>query len=1409
MVCQSQKCFSIVLSILALVAIGLLGDIPHVQAVSTNIVISQVYGGGGNTSAQYTNDFIELYNQGSTAINVTGWTVQYASSTGSSWQKTGLAGTIQPGKYYLVQEAVGNSCAGLPCGASLPTADATGTIPMSASAGKVALVNNSTTLTGTCPTGLVDFLGFGTATNCSETTPTANLSNTTAALRKSNGAQDTDNNSIDFIVGIPTPRNSGTDLAPTVISTLPGNGASLVALNVNVTVTFNEPVNVTGNWFTLVCTTSGQHTATVTGGPTTFTLDPDADFVLGDSCTLTIVASLVSDQDPVDPPDTLAANFVATFTTINICDLPFTPIPQIQGNGLTTPIPGTVTTQGVVIGDYEGASPALRGFFMQDPVGDGDSTTSDGIFVFESNNANNVALGDLVRVTGTAGENQGQTQIALTSFAKCGTGTITPTAITLPFASADFPERYEGMLVKFTQTLYVTEHFQLGRFDQVVMSSGARLKQPTNATTPGALALAMQAQNDLNRIIIDDAFNNQNPDPILFARSGNSLSASNTLRGGDTAANIVGVMTYTWAGNAASGNAYRVRPINALGGGVPNFQASNARPPNPNIANATLKVGAMNLLNFFNTFNDSNAATPGCFPSGTDADCRGANSSAEFDRQWAKTVAAMVGSGLDVIGVNELENDGYGSTSAIQFLVDKLNAATAAGTYAFIDVDTRTGQTNAMGTDAIKVGLIYKPGKVTPIGQTAVLNNVAFVNGGDSAPRNRATFAQAFEQNSNKARFVVNVNHLKSKGSACDDPDAGDGQGNCNVVRTNAVNTLTAWLATNPTGIGDPDILILGDMNSYAKEDPITAYINAGYTNLSQQFIGADAYSYVFDGQWGYLDHALGSSSLLNPSRPQIAGVVEWHVNSDEPSVLDYNVEFKSAGQITSLYAADQFRISDHDPIIVGLKLNGPPTVNAGGPYSVNESASVTVAATGNDPDGDALTYAWDLDNNGSFETPGPSVAFSAATIDGPASRTIKVRVTDAGGLMATAQATVNILNAAPVISANPATQNVQYSDSIAPVTIIVKDIQADLPPTSFVTAWKKSTDASYTSGLPTNLTLSAANCSTLGQCAWTLNGKAMLAPATYLVRVTATDKDGGSAYTDITFVIKQEDARVTYTGAVFASTSSVSTSTANVTLAATIQDITAVTADPAFDPDAGDIRNATLTFVNRDASNAVLCTAPIGLVNASDPKTGTATCTWVANIGTGDSVQFTVGIIVGNYYTRNASTDNTIVTLSKPLATEFITGGGYLTLTNSAGLKAGDAGSKNNFGFNVKYNKAGTNLQGNMNIIVRSGGRVYQIKGNAMTSLTTQPAPCVSVPCAATFNGKANIQDITDPNNPISVDGNAALQITLTDKGEPGSNDSIAITVWNKSGGLWFASKWDGAKTVEQVVAGGNLVVH
>jgi uncharacterized protein len=803
------------------------------------------------------------------------------------------------------------------------------------------------------------------------------------------------------------------DVAPLLSSSTPADGASNVATNASLSLTFSEQVVIDSGAVTLTCN-GVPRAAGVSGDPgTTFPITYIPPLPGGAACVIAISGGGVHDTDGT--PDAMVDDVSIDFTVVSAdpCAGTFTPIPSIQGSGPSAAITGSVTTEGVVVGDYEGpAASTLRGYYIQALAGDGDSATSDGIFVFNGPNATAVGLGDEVRVTGTAADFQDQTQITQSSVVVCSTGaSVAPTDISLPVAPGASLEPFEGMLVRVPQTMTVTETFQLGRFGQVLLSSDGRLDTPTAVVEPGTEptdpAQVLQAANNRRKLIVDDASQAQNPDPIVFGRGGQPLSASNTLRGGDTATGIVGVMTYTWAGNAASGNAFRIRPLNALDGAI-RFVAANDR-PGPNVElDGNVRVAALNLLNYFNTFS---GCTNGV--GGIATGCRGAENSTEFARQVPKTVAAILGLGADVIGVNEIENDGYGPSSSIAHLVNALNAVAGDGTYAFIDADTSTGQLNALGDDAIKVGLIYKPAVVTPVGDTGVLNSPEFVLGGDAPPappsprlRSRPSLAQSFET-TDGARFIVDVNHFKSKGSPCDDPDALDGQGNCSVVRTNGARELVRWLRDDdPTGTGDTDVLIMGDLNSYAKEDPIDVLTGAGYTNLVAASID-DPYSYVFDGQWGYLDYALGSPSALN----QVAGVVEWHINSDEPTVLDYNTNFKSPGQLASLYAPDRFRVSDHDPIVVGLDAaTDRPSVDAGGPYLVEELGTVQLTATGSDPTNDALTFAWDLDGLPGFEESGDKVTFAAGSLQAPQTITVTVRVTDEHGQFAEDTAEIDVI---------------------------------------------------------------------------------------------------------------------------------------------------------------------------------------------------------------------------------------------------------------------------------------------------------------------------------------------------------------------------------------------------------------
>ncbi len=569
------------------------------------------------------------------------------------------------------------------------------------------------------------------------------------------------------------------------------------------------------------------------------------------------------------------------------CDLATTPIPLIQGSGAEAALTGDVVVRGVVVGDFEGPNPNLRGFYLQDPLGDGDERTSDAIFVFNGNR-DQVSLGDVVVVAGEAEEFMEQTQVSARSVTRCGAGIVTPVDIALPIPDDEYLERYEGMLVRFPQTLYVTEMFQLGRFGQLTLSSSGRLPQPTAVAAPGEAALAVQSANDRNKIVLDDDLNDQNPRSIVFGGGGAPLSAENTLRGGDTVTGLVGVITHTWSGNRASPNAYRLRPVGALFGRPPVFAAANARPPVPEVGGRH-KVATMNVLNYFLTLGS-----------------RGAVDAHELRRQRAKLVAALAALDADVVGLMELEND----PRALADLVASLNRELGEERYGAVEA-------GRVGSDEIAVGLLYDRTSVSAFGEPAVLDDRFDPAFNDH--HNRAALAQTFET-ATGARFTVVVNHLKSKGDPCSDVgdvDRGDLQGNCNATRLAAVEVMLDWLSTDPTGAADPDFLIVGDLNAYEQEDPVRRLADAGFVDLQAHFQGPGGYTFVFDGQWGRLDYAFASPELA----PQVTGAAAWHVNADEPSVLDYTTAFKSAEQVRALYEPDPYRSSDHDPVIVGLDL--------------------------------------------------------------------------------------------------------------------------------------------------------------------------------------------------------------------------------------------------------------------------------------------------------------------------------------------------------------------------------------------------------------------------------------------------------------------------------------------------------
>ncbi len=942
---------------------------------TTNIFINEIHYDNTGTDA---GEAIEV--AGPAGIDLTGWSlVLYNGANGLAYATTALSGTIpdQQGGFGTVSVSyvVNGIQNGAPDGIALVNASST-VVQFLSYEGTLTAADgpaNGMTSTdiGVSESGS-DPIGQSLQLSGTGTTYGAFVWNTPAA--HTFGSINTGQSF------------GGADTAPTVSATSPGNGTSDAAVDTDISVTFSEAVNVSGVWFNITCGSSGAHTAAVSGGPTTFTLDPSTDFALGESCTVTILAAGVSDQDTNDPPDNMAADYSWSFSTtaVDVCTLPYTPIYAIQGSGLAVAITGVVTTKGVVVGDFEGSA-SLGGFYIQDLAGDGDAATSDGLFVY-TGTADLVSVGQVVRVTGYArerfnqttlnGSNSNSSAVPAANIVQCGTGSVPATDVLLPFADADGPERYEGMAVRLPQALVISEYFNYDRFGEIVLAlpldGEARPFTGTAIDQPGAAANARTLANSLRRITLDDANSAQNPS-VLRHPNGLPFSLSNRFRGGDTVHNTVGVLGFDFS-------LYRIFPT-----GPADYTALNPRPAVPDPVGGTRRVAAINTFNFFVTadYPTGNPLDNQCGPL-NNVECRGWDSDQvdEFTRQRTKLLAALSGLDADIIGLTELEN-----TAGVEPLADIV-----AGLPGYAYVDTGT-----IGTDAIKVGLIYRTARVALVGAYQILDSTDDPRFLDT--KNRPSLAQTFQDLSTGGRFTVVVNHFKSKGSDCNDvgdPDTGDGQGNCNGTRALAAQALMDWLATDPTGSGDPDVIIIGDLNSYAMEDPIDV-ITAGaddtvgtsddFTNLISAFQGPYTYSYVFDGQFGYLDHALASSSLL----AQVTGAAQWHINADEPDVLDYDTSFKSPEQ-DALYEPNGYRSSDHDPVVVGLSpLSGATALEITGTFYDDNGAPTRLSAKlsgegGCDAGGKTVKFYVDLNGDGDFtDTPDELVGTGVTDASGTA----------------------------------------------------------------------------------------------------------------------------------------------------------------------------------------------------------------------------------------------------------------------------------------------------------------------------------------------------------------------------------------------------------------------------------------
>ncbi|MEE1650763.1 ExeM/NucH family extracellular endonuclease [Brachybacterium sp. J144] len=814
------------------------------------VQINEVYGGGGNSGATYTHDFVELVNTSDADVDITGWTLQYSSAGGSFGASSSvtLSGVVPAGGNFLIQLAQGSGGT-----EALPTPDATGTIAASGTGGAFALTDASGTLAcsgAVCAENpaVVDLVGWGSSTRTfSGTAPAPGTTNPTSVSR----VAATGENSTDFVVGAPTPTSS-------------------------------------------------------TDGST----DPE------------------EPGEPEEPGDATAAS-----------------IAEIQGTGAASPLVGQdVVTEGVVTAVY--ATGGLNGYVIQ-TAGTGGAldfsthTGSTAVFVYSAATVSQVAIGDSVRVTGTVNEYYGSTQITVGStgleILPESLGTIEPLTLEGGFPTAEEQrESIEHMLyLPGAGDFTVTDVYSTGSYGEVGLAIGDEpLQQAGDILRPGAEATAYYEAQAENLVLLDDGkstnFSSNPTQPMSW------LTTEEPVRVGAavdfTEPVVVAYSFDQWRLNTTT-------PWESAATDGIDFE--DTRQDAPEEVGGDLQLATFNVLNYFTTLG---ADTPGCEPytnmhgDGTNVrggcDLRGAWDADDLERQQSKIVAAISGTGADVVGLTEIENSariGEEVDEATATLVAALNAHDGEGTWAYIP----TGEAYAAlgldgGQDAITNAIIYKPAEVTPVGSVQILaGDPAFENAREPIGQVFAPLeaADGTGETVQGEPFLFTINHFKSKGSA-DAEDAGleadPVQGNSRTSRLQQAGALLAWGDEIAAAAGVEDVFHGGDFNSYTQEEPLQLFYAEGFVNLGETF-DPEGWSYSYSGMVGSLDHV-----LANPSAAErVTGATDWQINGAESVMTQYA---RYQNNATDLYESGPFGSSDHDPIIVGVGGEFPEVEEPGEP---------------------------------------------------------------------------------------------------------------------------------------------------------------------------------------------------------------------------------------------------------------------------------------------------------------------------------------------------------------------------------------------------------------------------------------------------------------------------------------------
>ncbi|HEX3586497.1 MAG TPA: PxKF domain-containing protein [Candidatus Angelobacter sp.] len=842
-----------------------------VKASANGIVISQIYGGGGNAGSTFKNDFIEIFNADGATVNLSGWSVQYASAAGTTWQVTALNGPLAPGQYFLIQESQGAGGT-----TNLPAPNATGNIAMSATAGKVALVSNTVALSGGCPVGgaIVDFVGYGTGSggaSCFEGTAGApTLTNTTADFRRNNGLQDTDSNSADFITGAPNPRNtpvgttnpSGAGAAnpasviqggTTLLTVLVAPGANPTSTGIVV----SGDLSSIGGSATEPFFDDGTN-GDVTANNNTFSF----------STVVTVTTTPGTKSLPISISDAQGRSGSATITLV-VTSAPLNlSIHDIQGPGDTSPVAGRlVSTTGII------TAVVSNGFFIQNPDNavDADPNTSEGVFVFTSSRpAAPAVVGNFVQVTGTVSEfipssdpnSPSSTEIQGPSTTLISAGNQLPAPVILtaadtnPVGPIDQLEKYEGMRVHVdVMTVSGPTDGNLSEANATSTSNGvffgviAGIPQPFRE--PGVQLpdpLPAGAPATVTRW-------DTNPEILRVNTAVQTGSTVLDVTTGATVTNLTGPLDF-------NSRFYSILtdPNSATATG--NMSAV----PVPVAAPNELTIANFNMERFFDTVDD---------PGTSDV----ALTATAFANRLNKASLAIrnVLNMPDVIGVEEMEHQ-----STLQALADKINTDAAAAGQPSPNYQAFLVEGNDVG--GIDVGLLVKGainvisveqlGKDTtflqPDGTTALLND---------RPPLVLTATASQPGSDTSLPFTMVVNHLRSLLSI-DDPVDGPRV----RAKREAQAEFLANLLQSHQAAGE-NVISVCDCNSFEFSDgyvdvmgailghPVPAdqvvlaspdLVDPDFTDLVTTLPHDQQYSYDFNGSHQVLDHVIVSQSFLS-----------------------------------------------------------------------------------------------------------------------------------------------------------------------------------------------------------------------------------------------------------------------------------------------------------------------------------------------------------------------------------------------------------------------------------------------------------------------------------------------------------------------------------------------------------------